>query len=218
MNQRIRHLLDQMTVLEDELRTAIHEQESRILFRIRGKHIEFEQSVKQAHRRLQRGVFRWLAENRPQNLLTAPLIYGLIVPLAFLDLCVSIYQAVCFPVYRIAKVKRSDYIVFDRRHLGYLNVFERFHCSYCAYANGLVAYASEIAARTEQYFCPIKHARKVLGSHARYRRFLDYGEAADYPARLQEFRDELAREAAGAPAACANGTPAEAPKTPDSHL
>ena len=210
MNERIRRLLDQMSALEDELRTAVHEQESRVLFRIRGKHIEFEQSVKQAHRRLKRGVFRWLMENRPQNLLTAPVIYGLVVPLAFLDLCVSLYQAVCFPVYRIAKVRRADYIVFDRQHLGYLNVFERFHCTYCAYANGVVAYVAEIAARTEQYFCPIKHARKLLGSHARYRRFIDYGDAADYPKRLQALRDELAREAADAPPG--------PPPAPGSHL
>ena len=218
MNERIRHLLDRMTALEDELLTAVHEQESRVLFRIRGKHIEFEQSVKQAHRRLKRGVFRWLLDNRPQQLLTGPVIYGLIVPLALLDLCISLYQAICFPVYRIAKVKRGDYIVLDRQHLGYLNIFERFHCSYCAYANGLVGYAGEISARTEQYFCPIKHARKVLGSHARYRRFLDYGEAADYPARLQTFRDELAREAAGAPPEGGIGTPTDAPKIPGSHL
>jgi hypothetical protein len=38
----------------------------------------------------------------------------------------------------------------------------------------------ENVARTEQYFCPIKHARKVLGTHRRYANFLDYGDADDY--------------------------------------
>jgi hypothetical protein len=51
-----------------------------------------------------------------------------------------------------------------------------------------MAYVSEIVARTEEYFCPIKHARKVLGSHARYARFLGYGEATDYAAKLEKFR------------------------------
>ena len=188
-----------MTALEDELRTALHQQETRVLFHLRGKHIEFEHSVKQAHRRLRRGVLGWLLENRPQDLLTGPLIYGLALPLGLLDLCISLYQALCFPVYGIAKVDRSAYIVLDRRHLGYLNFFERFHCSYCSWANGLLAYAVEIAARTEQYFCPIKHARKLLGSHARQRRFLDYGDAQDYPRRLREVRAELAAEAAKPP-------------------
>ena len=66
--------------------------------------------------------------------------------------------------------------------------------AYCAYASGLLAYTREIVARTEQYFCPIKHARQVLGTHARYVRFLDYGDAGDYHARLERFRAELATE------------------------
>jgi hypothetical protein len=192
MNERIARLLAQMNAVEEELRTALHEQETRVLFRVHGKRIEFEGSVRERHRRLRQGLVRWLARMRPQNLLTAPFIYGMAVPLAFLDLCLTVYQAVCFPIYRIAKVRRADYIVEDRRHLGYLNLIEQLHCTYCGYANGLIAYGSEIAARTEQYWCPIKHARKVLGSHARYARFLDYGDATDYPAKLEQFRAVLA--------------------------
>jgi hypothetical protein len=88
-------------------------------------------------------------------------------------------------------VRRADYIVFDRKHLEYLNLIEKFHCTYCAYGNGLMAYATEIVARTEEYFCPIKHARKILGTHSRYARFLEYGDSADYEARLEEFRVRL---------------------------
>jgi len=191
MNERIRDLLAQMTTLEDELRTTLHEQEQRVAFRIKGKRIEFEQSVQQAHRRLKTGFFIWLVTNRPLNLITGPIIYSMIVPMLLLDLCVSFYQATCFPIYRVARVRRADYIVFDHQHLAYLNLFEKFHCLYCSYATGLLAYATEIVARTEQYFCPIKHAYKVLGSHARYGRFLDYGDAADYAARVEEFRCAL---------------------------
>lgn len=196
MNEKIRQLLDQISLLDDELRTALHAQETRMFFQLKGKRVEFERNVKTAHRRLKRGIFRWIVTDRPQNFLTAPVIYGMAVPLLVLDLCVSFYQAVCFPIYGIAKVKRADYIVIDRQYLGYLNFYERFHCTFCAYANGLIAYAGEITARTEQYFCPIKHAHKVLGTHARYARFLDYGDAADYHARLERFRTELATDAA----------------------
>lgn len=188
MNDRIRHLLDQMSLLEEDLRVALHEQEASALFEIKGKRIEFEESIRQAHRRLKTGFFRWLVTYRPQNLITGPIIYSMIVPLAVLDLFVSLYQATCFPIYRIAKVRRADYIVFDRQHLEYLNFVEKFHCTYCAYGNGLIAYVAEIVARTEEYFCPIKHARKILGTHAHYARFLDYGDAADYEARLEKFR------------------------------
>ena len=164
-----------------------------MFFQIKGKRIEFEGSIRQAHLRLKKGFFHWLVTNRPQNLITGPVIYLMIGPLLILDLCVTFYQAASFPIYKIVKVKRADYIVFDRQHLGYLNWIERFHCTYCAYATGLVAYICEVLARTEQYFCPIKHARKILGTHARYARFLDYGDAADYEVRLEEFRIVLGK-------------------------
>ena len=193
MNDRITKILAQMAELEADLRAAVHDQESRVFFEIKGKRVEFERSVKAAHRKLKTNVFRWLVTNRPQNLITGPIIYGMVFPLMALDFFVSIYQFICFPIYGIAKVRRAEYIVFDRQHLGYLNFIEKFHCTYCAYGSGLMGYMAEIVARTEEYFCPIKHAHKILGTHARYNRFLDYGDAADYEARLEEFRVALGK-------------------------
>lgn len=198
MNDRVRHLLIQMAALEDDLRKALHEQEDNALFQIKGKRVEFERSVRQAHRRLKSGFFHWLVTYRPQNLITGPIIYAMIVPLAILDLFVSFYQATCFPIYGIPKAQRADYIVFDRQQLEYLNFIEKFHCTYCAYGSGLIAYVAEIIGRTEQYFCPIKHAHKMLGTHPRYAHFLEYGEAADYEARLEEFRAAFAEHERGA--------------------
>lgn len=191
MNDRITQILAQMASLEDDLRTAVTEQEGKMIVQIKGKRVEFEQSVRAAHRKLKKNFFRWLVTNRPQNLITGPIIYGMILPLLMLDLCVSFYQFTCFPIYGVTKVRRSDYIVFDRQHLDYLNFIEKFHCTYCAYGSGLMGYMAEILARTEQYFCPIKHAHKILGTHSHYNRFLDYGDAADYEARLEEFRVAL---------------------------
>lgn len=199
MNDRMRHILEQINALEDELRTALHEQETRLLYQIKGKRVEFEGSIKETHRKLKMGVFRWFLTVRPQQLLTAPIIYGLIIPLVFLDICITIYQATCFPIYRITKAKRSNYIVIDHQQLAYLNIFEKFHCIYCSYGNGLLAYAREIAARTEQFFCPIKHARKMLGTHSHYDQFLDYGEAENFHARLMQLRALLAKEDAASP-------------------
>ena len=193
MNNQINTLLAQMAALEEELRTAVHDQESRMFFQIKGKRVEFEHSVKEAHRKLKKNLFRWFVTDRPQNLITGPLIYGMVIPLVMLDLCVTFYQWVCFPIYGIAKVRRADYLVFDRRYLGYLNIIEKFHCTYCEYGNGLMGYMTEILARTEQYFCPIKHAHKILGTHSRYNRFLNYGEAEAYEARLEEYRLALGK-------------------------
>ena len=194
MNDSIRHLLNQITVLEEELQAALHEQEASVLFQIKGKRVEFERSIVEAHRRLKTGFLHWLVSYRPQNLITGPIIYSMSIPLLILDLFVSFYQATCFPIYRVAKVRRGDYLVFDRQQLEYLNFIEKFHCTYCAYGAGLIAYVGEIVARTEQYFCPIKHARKILGTHARYARFQEYGEAENYEARLEEFRIALGKK------------------------
>ena len=191
--EAISQLLAQMAALEADLVTAVHEQESKIAFEINGKRVEFEDSVKAAHRLLKTNFFRWLVNDRPQNLLTGPIIYGMIVPLLLLDLCVSFYQWTCFPIYGITRVRRADYLVFDRRQLEYLNFIEKFHCTYCEYGNGLMGYMREILARTEAYFCPIKHAKKVIGTHARYNQFLAYGDATDYEARLEEMRLSLGK-------------------------
>ena len=194
MNERIQQLLNQITALEDELRVSLAEQQSNVFFQIKGKRIEFNQSIKETHLRLKNNFFRWLVTNRPQNLITGPIIYSMIIPLVITDLFITFYQLTCFPIYGIKKVRRADYIIFDRQHLSYLNFIEKFHCTYCAYSSGMIAYISEIVARTEQYFCPIKHARKILGTHARYARFLDFGAAEDYEKKLEEYRITLEKE------------------------
>ncbi|TAJ79785.1 MAG: hypothetical protein EPO42_05460 [Gallionellaceae bacterium] len=194
MNNRVRQILEQIAALEDELHTVVEQQEGRLRYQIEGKRVTFEHAIKDAHRKVKIGIFRWFATVRPQNYLTAPIIYGMAIPLLVFDLCISFYQLTCFRVYRIARVKRSDYFSMDHRHLAYLNVIEKAHCMYCSYAVGLLAYATEITARTEQYFCPIKHARKVPGMHARYKRFLEYGEAENLHEKVGELRNSLARE------------------------
>lgn len=195
MDIRIQQLLTQITALEEELRSVVSEQQSTIFFQINGRRVEFEQSIKQTHLNLKRNFFRWLVTDRPQNLITGPIIYSMIIPLLLTDLFITFYQLTCFPIYGIKKVKRAEYIVFDRQHLNYLNFIEKFHCTYCAYGSGMIAYISEIVARTEQYFCPIKHARKIVGTHARYIHFLDFGVADNYEAKLEEYRIALNKEA-----------------------
>ncbi len=194
MNEKIRNILKQINALEEEIQAVMNGQRGRLYYEIHGKRVEFEHSVRDAHQRLKVGLFHWFLTTRPQNYLTAPVIYSMIVPLVFIDVCVSLYQLSCFPIYGIASVRRSDYFSFDHRHLAYLNIIEKFDCLYCSYANGLMAYACEIVARTEQYFCPIKHAQRVKGLHARYQYFLDYGDAADLHKKLVEIRVSLIKE------------------------
>ena len=62
----------------------------------------------------------------------------------------------------------------------YLNILEAINCAYCSYGNGLMAYAGEITARTERYWCPIKHARKAISSHQHYIGFADFGDGETF--------------------------------------
>lgn len=191
MNEKIRHLLDQMSALEDDLHQEILAQEASALDQLKDKRAAFEATVRSAQHRLRAGFFQWLVAYRPQNFITGPIIYSMILPMLLLDVCVSFYQWSCFPIYGITKVRRRDYMVYDRQQLDYLNFIEKFHCTYCAYGNGLLAYATEIVGRTEAYFCPIKHARKVLGTHTRYARFLSYGDFESYESKLEKYRVDL---------------------------
>lgn len=67
----------------------------------------------------------YLVHSRPLNLLAAPAIYSMIVPIAVLDAWISLYQFLCFPLFGIRKVKRGAYIVVDRHKLTYLNGMEK---------------------------------------------------------------------------------------------
>jgi len=191
MRSRVDDLLEQIAVLERELEDEFNRARTQWRYRIDAERVRFEQEVHQAHLRLKQSIPRFLRESRPANLLTTPVVYSMIVPIVLLDVWVTVYQAICFRIYGIARVRRSQYIVIDRHHLAYLNAIEKLNCVYCGYANGVFAYVREIAGRTEQYWCPIRHAKRVRAPHRHYRRFVDYGDAEGYQRRLLPLRDEL---------------------------
>lgn len=195
MSTTISEIVTRIAELESQLELALREEvESKrreFLYVIERGKVSFNSEAHAVHRTIRQGVPAFLREAPFKSLLAAPLTYSLIVPLMLLDAWVWLYQAVCFPVYGIGKVDRSRYILLDRGRLRYLNIIERLNCNYCGYANGLIAYVREVAARTEQYFCPIKHARHCSGTHARYSEFLDFGDARAYRKELAKLRAAL---------------------------
>lgn len=194
MNPQIAVLIERIKALESELDAELAKRRAELRIGIEHGRIIFEQELLRRHRELQVKLARYLLNARPLVVLTAPVIYALIVPFVLLDVSVMIYQAICFPVYGIPKVRRTDYFAFDRAHLAYLNALEKLNCAYCTYANGVVAYVREVASRTEEYWCPIKHARRVMGTHARYAGFEDYGDADAYRGQLGRHRASLKNE------------------------
>jgi hypothetical protein len=194
MKSRVTELLEEIRLLEEELETVLRTHEVKFLYRLDGTRVRFEETARRAHRALKVGVFRWLWSSEFRNLVTAPIIYAVLFPCLLLDLAISIYQWTCFPLYRIQTVKRGRFIVVDRHQLAYMNTIEKFNCAYCGYVNGLIAYAREVAARTEQYWCPVKHSRKILDPHRRYARFADFGDSEAYPSHVSRMRAALAEE------------------------
>ena len=194
MTPQIAELMEKIHVLQSELDAEMAKRRAELRVGLEHGRVKFEEELLRRHRELRRKLLPYVLGANPLVILTAPVIYAGIVPFLLLDLFVTVYQAVCFPIYGIAKVKRADYLVFDRHHLAYLNALEKLNCAYCSYANGIVAYTREIAGRTEQYWCPIKHARRVIGTHERYVLFGDFGDAEEYQAQLAKLRKALVKD------------------------
>jgi hypothetical protein len=178
----------------DDLVSRIAALEHELEDRIQAGRQRFDHDLHEAQRLWRQSIPRFLSQSELPSILTAPVIYSLIVPIMILDGWVSAYQAICFRAYGIPLVKRSSYVIVDRQHLAYLNGIEKLNCVFCGYANGVFAYVREVAGRTEQYWCPIRHAKRVRAPHLHYRHFVDYGDAEAYRKRLIPLRQELKSE------------------------
>jgi hypothetical protein len=193
MNPKISELLDRIQQMELEIELEMKRKRTELQADFEETRVRFEREVLEQQRRFKTGVISYLLTANLLSVLTAPVIYALFLPMVMLDLSVTIYQHICFRAYGIPRVKRGDYFVYDRAHLAYLNLIEKINCAYCSYGNGLMAYGREIVARTEQYWCPIKHARKIMAAHPYYTGFVDFGDAQSYKDELENLRTELAK-------------------------
>jgi hypothetical protein len=189
--KNLQDLIIQIKKLEKELYEELQKKQAEFYYNVQGKKVRFENAARRHHKTLMTHVPTYILKARLRNLLTIPFIWSCVFPALFLDLMVSIYQAVCFTIYKIPKVSRSEYLVFDRHALAYLNLIEKINCIYCGYFNGLIAYVQEIAARSEQYWCPIKHARRMASLHSRYQNYLEYGDAEGYRQNFHEVRNNF---------------------------
>ena len=192
MTDKVASLIKQISDLEDELEREFERRRAALNFRIDHHRVVFEREIQKQHKALKKKLMSYVAGARPMVILTAPVIYAMIVPLVLLDVFVTLYQTICFPVYKIAKIRRGDFVTLDRNHLSYLNGLEKLNCMYCGYADGLLAYTRQILSRTEMYWCPIKHARKVLDPHRRYAKFADFGDGDEFETHITSMREQVA--------------------------
>ena len=116
-----------------------------------------------------------------RHLLNTPLLWLMIVPLIIIDIFGEIYHQISFRLCKIPLIKRSNYIKIDRHKLKYLSLHNKMWCIYCGYANGVMQYGAEIAARSEKYWCAIKHKKsKDFIEPKHHKNFAEYGDEKAY--------------------------------------
>ena len=188
MNDSLETLLERMRITEKEILRELQKKELEFFYEVRQGKVRFTEEARAKHKLLVKRFVSYIRDSQFMILLTSPVIWACLMPVALLDLVLTVYQVTCFPVYGIPRVRRGEYVILDRRHLAYLNWMEKLNCEYCSYANGVLAYATEVAARTEQYWCPIKHALRMKSMHNRYRFFFDYGDVDHYRQQIEKVR------------------------------
>jgi len=189
-NPRVGDLVAKIKALETELEVELQQEYEKFTCELTKKREELLSS----YRHDRENLFSYIIRSPILHIASVPIIWVVLLPALILDGFVSIYQWSRFPIDKIDKVKRSDYIIIDRHRLSYLNLIEKFNCLYCSYFNGLMGYMSEIAARTEQYWCPIRHASRINSIHSRYKNFFDYGDSTNFRKGLDDLRKTLKEE------------------------
>jgi hypothetical protein len=191
MPSNVERIIERLHEAEHQLTHEAEEQQKRWHYRFQRGRVWFSEEVRRAQHAFKQSVPAFLRESSIASVVSAPIIYSLVIPFAILDLWVTLYQWTAFPLYGIARVPRRRYVIMDRQRLPYLNGIEKMNCDYCAYANGVISYVREVSARTEQYWCPIKHARPIPTPHAHYHLFFDYGDGKTYRHDLPKLRRAL---------------------------
>lgn len=186
MISKIKELNQKIDALNKALGAEYTKLAEKYGFHLKNKKVVFTSEKKKFHIKFRIPAWKYAIPQNIRHFLSIPFIYAVLLPVVFLDAVISLYQAVAFPLYGIPKVKRRDYIIFDRRFLSYLNWIQKINCLYCSYANGLLAYAVEIAARTERYWCPIKAAQRPKFRHGWYSDFADYGNPEEWKKKFNE--------------------------------
>ena len=109
-NKQIDELLERIQALQEQLEDEYRQSRETL----QDKQRQLAEEVQRQQRRYKIGLFRFLLRSRLLVMLSAPVIYLGWIPFLLMDLFVTVYESICFPIYRIPKVRRRDYLVFAR--------------------------------------------------------------------------------------------------------
>ncbi len=192
MRNKIEKLLQEIREKREELWAEYEKLKEKYGYVIEKWKIRFSEEMKKRNRFYKKSVWDSIFSARVREVLSMPFIYMMIVPAIILDFFLFVYQNTALRLYKVPLVKRSEYIIFERKHLDYLNWIQKINCLYCSYINGLFSYAVEVAGRTEKYWCPIKYASRKKWWHDWEEYFADYGDPEKFKevfTSLKEFEE-----------------------------
>lgn len=174
MKSRISLILREIEQKKKELKIEYEKLMERYDFSFKKWKVVFSETAKDKYKKYKKSLLKTIFWAKIRFIISIPFIYWMIIPAIILDIFIFIYQNTAIRLYWIPLVKRSDFIVYDRRHLVYLNLIQKVNCLYCSYVNWLFSYAVEVGWRTEKFWCPIKNATKVKWWHTWQKYFVDY--------------------------------------------
>lgn len=189
MESKIKQIIEKIDSLNESLKLEYSKLSAKYGFSLREKAIIFFEKNKERNKKFKIPTWKYVIPKDIRHLLSIPFIYMMIIPTVILDLFATLYIWTAFPLYKIPKVKRSDHFIYDRKFLDYLNIIQKVNCLYCSYVNGLFSYVTEIGARTERYWCPVKAANKPKSYHNWYKDFADYGNPEEWNQKFNEHCD-----------------------------
>lgn len=159
-----------------ELRQEYNKLMEKYSFSFENWKVKFTKTKKEELKREKKSFWNSVRWATLKEIISIPFIYWMVIPVLIFDIFLFIYQQTAMRLYWLPLVKRKDYITYDRKELAYLNWLQKFNCLYCSYVNWFLWYATEVAWRTEKYWCPIKNAKKMKWWHDWQKHFADYGD------------------------------------------
>lgn len=186
MDEKIKKIIEKIDSLNKSLKVEYAKLADKYGFSFRQGAIVFFKKAKERNKKFKIPTWKYVIPKDIRHVLSIPFIYMMIIPTVTLDLFATLYIWTAFPLYKIPRVKRSDHFVYDRKFLDYLNIVQKVNCLYCSYVNGLFSYVTEIGARTERYWCPVKAATQPKNYHNWYKDFADYGSPEDWNSKFND--------------------------------
>ncbi len=119
--------LERIMELEKELEQEIKKKNREIIKSYETQKIRFEKSIRKQQEKYKVHLLKYVFSERLRSVIVTPIIYSMVIPISIFDASIFIYQHITFRVYGTPIVKRKEYFVIDRHHLGYLNILEKFN-------------------------------------------------------------------------------------------